>query len=1304
MFIEFEELGNEHIPRCSHSRKVHFPEDDTQLVTGYHEAPTNAFHLKQCHDTITIADAYLNACKLANVPPNSSVEHQIARTKLTTSCVSLFPSQVRTTVSGQRLSQAHMECLEEIFKRVQFDTLDFEYTFIDDDAAVSLAEMLEFYDSTAKLNLSFNKQINIRGWQALFRAIKNCHSLQLLNLRYTSLSDKAVPFLARTLRTQSTLTTLHLENVSLSGRNLLLLVCALKVNIVLKELYLGENNLQPTDGAHLYQLIVGSTSLQMLDLRNNQLQDGGLRHLCDALRNKETLEKSALSALVLWNNRLTSGSMDALADALLENSKLETLNIGSNNLSVEGIVALKRALLANSSLQRLGLQATNLDCQSAIVLAECIADNKVMVRIDLRDNLQIGSAGLLALHLAMKMNTSITLLNLDYSCAKSNSAKVKEYHEQFKLYFDEIKSFCDRNKQAALKRLSVQSSVTENNPTESESVEDAQRTKNEQQEKSDVNETTENLVETAVLKSENDVNSSNEVNERQQKRSPPPLCRQKSVEVQSNRSVPPVWKFSRSSSLTCTELVEDINERILQMSRSRVMSTNETGVSEETNLNPELGKSPSLPVLPLLANATDSTTTIKKPSPNRRFSVSLSTHSNSNPELRRSVSPRFKVMPVTSSSAHTLSQSTPAITKSVHETKASPSQHYPSSDISALPNTPVSTNASAVNGTSKREPKIVHITSKDVDENGNSTLPMDFPPSKQTERSCNTVISSDVEINSESTVPHDGSSTETNCSVSFNSPITPNSADAVDSMNYDSNNNNNDSSDTNNNSNNSKKEDSQKELENMECVQETFSVKTTVFDAECSHEDVQLHSRKVHFSEVVPVEIIPQATTTEERKKQVNCDTNSGGCDTTAAAYDVLEMNEKNNCRRDDESLDLNQSGSESEPMPQAATVFHADECSQESVDEQHKKLAFTLDTNPSTSGNEAATTCCSGENCVEKGDQDNATDTISESSDFVFVVDQSTEQESLPDGCSIEVVPELLHSSKHTSNSTDCDCCGTSSQSHSQNVTSNGRNCLRKLDQTMTYASMKSAEETNAVDGSAKRDKCIANVVDVSNKKPPDIDVNDAQHECFTLKCVKNCDTEMSLNSELVGCEVSGEQSTAVLRKSSEDSKNICACLGIDRNYEYVPASRQQSVSTGKVENASSSLSASLPSPSQRLSRSSKGALNLLVDVSDDAVVRRVVQDLVNFTSFEMGDDVGFRSAGSKSPSPSRYMINASQTVACCTPRNAIEETRDCCTNDPDIERVVHCVVRGLVRDVLVSEKSALSRNLRRRRERLHK
>lgn len=75
-------------------------------------------------------------------------------------------------------------------------------------------------------------------------------------------------------------------------------------------------------------------------------------------------------------------------------------------------------------MQKIFSHFIHLKIIAAIVLAECIADNHMLVRVDLRDNARIGSAGLLALHLAMKMNTSITLLNLDYTCTNSNKIKV----------------------------------------------------------------------------------------------------------------------------------------------------------------------------------------------------------------------------------------------------------------------------------------------------------------------------------------------------------------------------------------------------------------------------------------------------------------------------------------------------------------------------------------------------------------------------------------------------------------------------------------------------------------------------------------------------------------------------------------------------------------------------------------------------------------------------------------------------------------------------------------------------------------
>jgi len=46
----------------------------------------------------------------------------------------------------------------------------------------------------------------------------------------------------------------------------------MKSNNSIKDLHLAENCLMPGDAAHLYQIIINNSTLELLDLRNNQIQ------------------------------------------------------------------------------------------------------------------------------------------------------------------------------------------------------------------------------------------------------------------------------------------------------------------------------------------------------------------------------------------------------------------------------------------------------------------------------------------------------------------------------------------------------------------------------------------------------------------------------------------------------------------------------------------------------------------------------------------------------------------------------------------------------------------------------------------------------------------------------------------------------------------------------------------------------------------------------------------------------------------------------------------------------------------------
>ncbi|KAK5977329.1 Leucine Rich repeat-containing domain protein, partial [Trichostrongylus colubriformis] len=350
--------------------------------------------------------------------------------------------------------------------------------------------------------------------------------------------------------------------------------------------------------------------------------DIGIAKICDALRNPEVVKKTSLTALVLWNNKITANAMDAVAGALCENSRLETLNIGSNPLGEMGVQRLRPALGGNgSNLHRIGLQCTQLNCQGAILLAECLADNSTLIRVDLRDNPGIGSAGLLALHSAMKINHSISLLNLDQSCIVASSAK-----EDFRRYYEDIKRYCERNKGAVQQKIeSTAASVNASNPYGNDGT-FTEPTRTQDKVKLD-----------DVAAKEMDCT--------------PSQCQLHSPSSNGGTLLAPKGKFIRSSSLTCAETVTDIHERLRVLGGS-------THSLDETNV--------------------DSTKTIKKCSSSSHNSVGLTEWGSlpAIPQANMAAKPvvrklrRFSVSP--SSSTFDISKPQQTFSTPIHESPPRP--------------------------------------------------------------------------------------------------------------------------------------------------------------------------------------------------------------------------------------------------------------------------------------------------------------------------------------------------------------------------------------------------------------------------------------------------------------------------------------------------------------------------------------------------------------------------------------------------------------------------------------------------------
>ncbi|XP_003799551.1 protein phosphatase 1 regulatory subunit 37 [Otolemur garnettii] len=412
------------------AKRVTFPSDE-DIVSGAVE-PKDPWRHAQNVTVDEVIGAYKQACQKLNCRQIPKLLRQLQEfTDLghRIDCLDL---------KGEKLDYKTCEALEEVFKRLQFKVVDLEQTNLDEDGASALFDMIEYYESATHLNISFNKHIGTRGWQAAAHMMRKTSCLQYLDARNTPLLDHSAPFVARALRIRSSLAVLHLENSSLSGRPLMLLATALKMNMNLRELYLADNKLNGLqDSAQLGNLLKFNCSLQILDLRNNHVLDSGLAYICEGLKE----QRKGLVTLVLWNNQLTHTGMAFLGMTLPHTQSLETLNLGYNPIGNEGVRNLKNGLIGNRSVLRLGLASTKLTCEGAVAVAEFIAESPRLLRLDLREN-EIKTGGLMALSLALKVNHSLLRLDIDREPKKE---AVKSFIETQKALLAEIQNGCKRN-------------------------------------------------------------------------------------------------------------------------------------------------------------------------------------------------------------------------------------------------------------------------------------------------------------------------------------------------------------------------------------------------------------------------------------------------------------------------------------------------------------------------------------------------------------------------------------------------------------------------------------------------------------------------------------------------------------------------------------------------------------------------------------------------------------------------------------------------------------------------------------------
>jgi hypothetical protein len=191
---------------------------------------------------------------------------------------------------------------------------------------------------------------------------------------------------------------------------------ALKVNATVTHLGLRCNNLGDEGASALANALTENTSVTSIYLIDNDIGDEGAAALAEALK-----ENTSVTNINLGYNQFGDEGAAALADALKANPSVTSINLKYNLFGDEGAEALADALKVNNSVTYINLESTYLiqhRC-GAVALADALKVNTSLTHINLR-GLPIGADGVWALIYALKINSTVINLNVNFYGARVN--------------------------------------------------------------------------------------------------------------------------------------------------------------------------------------------------------------------------------------------------------------------------------------------------------------------------------------------------------------------------------------------------------------------------------------------------------------------------------------------------------------------------------------------------------------------------------------------------------------------------------------------------------------------------------------------------------------------------------------------------------------------------------------------------------------------------------------------------------------------------------------------------------------------
>ncbi|KAI9475518.1 MAG: hypothetical protein EXX96DRAFT_573622 [Benjaminiella poitrasii] len=285
---------------------------------------------------------------------------------------------------------------------------------LQDEMVRILLSSLLVSNTIEQLNLSQNDTIKTKGFKYIAIFIKQSKTIQLLDISHCTIEKRAMEFLSQGLQHATSLSRLKMDTCLLkqtAGNVLVEGVCLNHslISLSLRNIPQQQQQQSPIT-SWIPQLLANAIQLDQLDLSHN-------RTLAMNIITPSLIVNHTLTRLSLSHCQINSEGLIHLSNGLERNSHIKALDLSNNPLgrdSDEGILALKNVLLAHESrLDDINLSATQLESSSVIALAEALPENTTLNRLDLSQNPRIDMAGVLALSISIKMNHTLTFLDIN---------------------------------------------------------------------------------------------------------------------------------------------------------------------------------------------------------------------------------------------------------------------------------------------------------------------------------------------------------------------------------------------------------------------------------------------------------------------------------------------------------------------------------------------------------------------------------------------------------------------------------------------------------------------------------------------------------------------------------------------------------------------------------------------------------------------------------------------------------------------------------------------------------------------------